>query len=303
MKKAFSFAVCVLTLSLGHSVSAFASSAVNGVNSDGDTLPIGAGGVTVETVTGSTKEADFTGPVTAASLGVAGAGSFGGNVNIGSLVALPDTNGALWGTAGTSANWFTVQNWDAVYGTSDSMTSKYYHLIGTYHGWDPNSIYIGGYNATNTLGSANATSVSFGGYGSGNPGWPTGSPAAFVDLVNHKVGVGTTSPQGTLDVENGAGNASICLNGQCASSLADIVRALFANMYKVSSAYTVDGNGTKTVFCNGNDIRTSCGYYSNPNDGMSLITSYAPEPVAPNGCSFTTPEAVDPWAVVAYCVH
>jgi hypothetical protein len=37
-----------------------------------------------------------------------------------------------------------------------------------------------------------------------------------------KVGLGTTNPLGTLDVENGAGTAEICLNGSCTTSLGSV---------------------------------------------------------------------------------
>lgn len=33
-----------------------------------------------------------------------------------------------------------------------------------------------------------------------------------------RVGIGTTNPQGTLDVDSAAHNATICLNGNCISS-------------------------------------------------------------------------------------
>jgi hypothetical protein len=34
-------------------------------------------------------------------------------------------------------------------------------------------------------------------------------------LNSGKVGIGTTNPQGALDVENGSNTATICLNGKC----------------------------------------------------------------------------------------
>lgn len=48
------------------------------------------------------------------------------------------------------------------------------------------------------------------------PLWIFGSPLA---LEGGNVGVGSTNPQGTLDVENGSNTATICLNGSCSSSL------------------------------------------------------------------------------------
>ena len=69
---------------VGLLISVFTISAhADGLNATGDTLPIGAGGKTVLTITGSVKEADFLGPVTATTLGVTGAGAFGGPVGIG----------------------------------------------------------------------------------------------------------------------------------------------------------------------------------------------------------------------------
>ncbi len=40
-----------------------------------------------------------------------------------------------------------------------------------------------------------------------------------MSIRNDKVGIGTTNPIGTLAVENGAGTATICLNGVCTTSL------------------------------------------------------------------------------------
>lgn len=91
------FVVSFASLIVSFSMSiARADTATSGVNSEGDTLPIGAGGVTVETVTGSTKAANFVGSVTAGSLTVGGSGYFGSNLGVGeNPQATLDVNGGV----------------------------------------------------------------------------------------------------------------------------------------------------------------------------------------------------------------
>ncbi|MDD5585466.1 MAG: hypothetical protein PHY92_00725 [Alphaproteobacteria bacterium] len=125
---------------------------------------------------------------------------------------VPDTG---WGTGTVRSGKFIAYSWDATYDSVDPLTGRNYHLIGTYHGWDPNSIYIGGYNAGNTGVDAdgnhyaNATSVTFGGYGSGLTGWPYNTPTMTVDLINRNVGIGTTAPAGTMEVQTPTWNTNV----------------------------------------------------------------------------------------------
>lgn len=280
---------------------------INGVNSQGNTLPIGANGVTVETITGSTKEADFAGPVTAASLGVGGAGSFGGTLGVSGL--LTAGSGVEVGTEGTgsfmpvghsefgptlSIGGATTNNTDPIYFqryNENYDTTSLRLVIGDNSGQP----YVPG--GPGTLGDGDAFIIGALNSADGSYGWVP----HFTFTSEGKVGIGTTAPQGTLDVKNPAGNASICLNGQCVSTWSDVLKIALANMYTVSSEYTA-GEGTKTVSCNGTDARVGCGYFTNTEDGMTLIETNLAQPSGTNGCTLTTPENVDHWAVAAYCV-
>ena len=214
-----------------------------GFDSVGDTNNFNAKGVPVMTLRND-RSAHFLG-----SVGVDGDVSFAGNANFSkpiysaSTITAPQVIATQFGSA------FVANAHDAVYGSIDSQTGKFYQLIGTYHGWDPNSIYIGGYNATNISGGyANATSVTFGGYSSGSSGSPQGSPAALVDLVNHRLGVGTTTPQSTLDVN---GEVKIGVTGvSCSSSNEGAQRynqSLHAMEYCNGSAWTNMSSGLTMV--------------------------------------------------------
>ncbi|MHA1228714.1 MAG: hypothetical protein ACTSPV_18465, partial [Candidatus Hodarchaeales archaeon] len=58
------------------------------------------------------------------------------------------------------ATQFQVQGWDAVYKALDTGdgVNRTFHLIGTYHGWDSEAIYIAGYNYYNPAGGNTANS-------------------------------------------------------------------------------------------------------------------------------------------------
>ncbi len=261
-------------------LSANIAHADGGFDSVSDTNNFKANGTTVLTLTGSSKYASFMGDA-----------SFAGSIYSTGTITAPQ--GVVSTRYGSS---FVANAWDAVYGSIDNQTSKNYDLIGTYHGWDTDSVYIAGYNAGDTNGRATAKSISFGGWGTGS------STTALVDLINHRVGIGTTTPQSTLDVNgnvsisNSSNTATLCLNGNCMSQLPD-----FTRLFRVESGYSV-GSGTKTVSCPDNSVRISCGFYTDTGgDGRTLLTSSPVEPVAPRGCSLYTPEGQDGWAVTAYC--
>jgi hypothetical protein len=62
------------------------------------------------------------------------------------------------------------------------------------------------------------------------------------------------------------------------------------------------GAGTRTVSCPANYERVGCGWYSDTQDGWTLVPTNPVIPLAPNGCQLTSPEAGDPWGVFANCV-
>ena len=88
-----------------------------------------------------------------------------------------------------------AQGWDAVYKSLDTAegVNRTFHLIGTYHGFDPEAVYISGYNYYNPfLGNVNLSytkRVHF------------GCPERMtVDLNTGNVGIGTISPAEKLHV-------------------------------------------------------------------------------------------------------
>lgn len=103
-------------------------------------------------------------------------------------------------------------------------------------------------------------------------GSPTAAPAWFIDnlsdnfrifrqpniftagetfvTVNNtgEVGIGTTAPQGTLDVENSAANATLCLNGSCVEHLLTDATTTIAVLQSFHPGCT---GGTNTITAEG----------------------------------------------------
>jgi hypothetical protein len=98
------------------------------------------------------------------------------------------------GTIG--AYYFKVLGWDAVYGSFDTGggVNRPFHLIGTYHGWDPYGVYIAGYNYYNNSSVSQAKKVYVGG---------GGTERLTIDLSTGNVGIGTTAPADKLHIYNG----------------------------------------------------------------------------------------------------
>jgi len=94
-----------------------------------------------------------------------------------------------------------IEGWDAVLHSVDTA-GRYQDLIGTYQGWNPNTVYIAGYNAVNS--GRNTTAVSIGGYG---------SERLWVNLTSGKVGIGTTNPGAKLHLSSlGSTNDGIIID-------------------------------------------------------------------------------------------
>ena len=106
-------------------------------------------------------------------------------LNVGSIEQIKS------GTIG--ASYFKVLGWDAVYGSVDTGggVNRPFHLIGTYHGWDPYGVYIAGYNFYNNSAISQAKKVYVGG---------GGRERMTIDLNTGNVGIGTTAPGYKLDV-------------------------------------------------------------------------------------------------------
>jgi hypothetical protein len=95
------------------------------------------------------------------------------------------------GTIG--AYYFKVLGWDAVYGSFDTGggVNRPFHLIGSYHGWDPYGVYIAGYNYYNNSSVSQAKKVYVGG---------GGTERLTIDLSTGNVGIGTTAPSFPLTI-------------------------------------------------------------------------------------------------------
>lgn len=188
---------------------AYASVPTNQVNSESNVLTIGAGGVTVETVTGNTKQADFVGPVTAGSLGVAGAGAIGGNLQLGtegtgSHLPAGSEFGPKLSFGGASTN-----NADPIYlqRFNEAPAVSSLRLV---VGGDAGKPYASGFHGDAFLiGTLDADN---------NNLWVP----HFVFTSDGKLGIGTVAPQSTLDVQGEIriGNTNVV----CTSSNAGALR-------------------------------------------------------------------------------
>jgi hypothetical protein len=88
-------------------------------------------------------------------------------------------------------------------------------------------------------------------------------------IINGNVGIGTTSPGGNLDIENGANTAKLCLNGSCTTS----VPPPFGGLYE---KYCSGGCATANPYTGG----CSCPSYA-PN-----VTGWVMSSVAPAVCQY-----------------
>jgi hypothetical protein len=113
--------------------------------------------------------------------GTSGIGTSGNN-NVGIGIANPQTTLDINGNA-------LIRGWDAVL-SSNNAAGNAFQLIGTYQGWNPNAIYIAGYNAVHNNGYSTKY-VSFGG---------GGAERLWVDLMSGNIGIGTTIPQSQLEI-------------------------------------------------------------------------------------------------------
>lgn len=109
------FMTCILLLATAECAMA------DGLNASGNTLPIGANGQTILTLTGSTKEADFAGPVTAQTLAVAGDTKLG---NSGTSCTAANAGAIRW--SGAVFQGCNGSGWTAIGGgpqTAESVTA------------------------------------------------------------------------------------------------------------------------------------------------------------------------------------
>lgn len=188
------YLLSILALQLIWATPVYATTPVNGVNSEGDVLPIGAGNVTVETITGSTKEADFAGALTAASLGVAGTGYFGGNLGVGTSTPLAglDVAGLILSSEGVPTSHCDVDAENNI---------LYRQPVGGFSFRQDGCLDTGMYSPSDGV-------IQF--YTNAN---------FAAQLTSSGLGIGTTNPIGTVDIENGANSATLCMNGSCVSSV------------------------------------------------------------------------------------
>ncbi len=98
-----------------------------------------------------------------------------------------------------------INGYDAVYTTNDQLGNKH-QLIGTYQGWDKNTIYIAGYNNFNNS-TYSTKYISFGGPIANGVG-----ERMFINLLTGKIGIGTTTPDSLLTVRGGIHARSVVVD-------------------------------------------------------------------------------------------
>jgi hypothetical protein len=183
----------------------------DGLTATGNTLPIGTSAGTVLTISGSgtSGDASFTGTLEAAgqasvnSLAVTNEGSFGGPVGIGTTTpqAPLDVNGRIQAVnlVDISTDRLGSYQSDLELATQGTMPATPSTL-----GWQ---IYARGHSGPF---GADADKLGFSFWN--GTGWTNNT---LVLTPSGNVGIGTTAPTATLDVENSSNDAQICLNGSC----------------------------------------------------------------------------------------
>lgn len=173
-----------------------------------------------------------------------------GNVGVGPGAYDPNNRLSIYGTvnsigtysdgtpvSGAAMN-YRAYAFDAGY-SSQTIDGYIHQLIGTYSGWDRNSIYIAGYNSTNSA-SSSTKSVSFGGWGDGTH--TAGSPTMFVDLVNHKVGINNVVPIAALDVTG-------TIKSSSQSNSYSVSLGTLTGLHSGCTGNAVNANGAFTAWC------------------------------------------------------
>jgi len=115
------------------------------------------------------------------------------------------------------------------------------------------------------------------------------------------VGIGTTTPQGTLDVDNSSHNAQFCLNGTCVLSLQSQLNGYSVSVTTAAEWNTLMGQGVDLIIPyprSTNDQTTANGLYSNctitdPTNADGKQGNVANGPQAP-ACRNLLCTAIDP---------
>jgi hypothetical protein len=180
--------------------------------------------------------------------------TYGGNVGIGTtspgstltvngnLTFGPMNGGGVtYGLYPLSAGFGTDTNALALGGggnAADSTRGAYINMIGN------NVSYLGLYGDL-VMGAGQATSGSGGNILFGTDpthGSTSGTIWRMVILNNGYIGIGTTAPQGNLDIENGSNTAQLCLNSQCTTSISSLSHS-FGGAYGLNQNNSPNGSG------------------------------------------------------------